>query len=135
MKIQLPISDTELKMFNVKSVIFGTWGPLNISDSKDLITVDNASRFAKVVTITKREIKYHFSPKVTTISNSKKAVSVENFDHVRISVSGSRFYFYSKNKAYQVKNLKRGENKLEFTINEDREVRFINPFALQIKRI
>lgn len=135
MKIQLPISETELKTFNVKSVIFGTWGSLNISDSKDLITVDNASGFAKVVTITKREIKYHFSPKVTTISNSKRAVSVENFDHVRISVYGSRFYFYSKNKSYQIKNLKRGENKLEFTINEDREIIFINPFALQIKRI
>lgn len=135
MKIQLPIAKDLQKTFNIKLIIFGTWGPLLISDFNDLVLLENPGGFAKVVTLTDREIKYHFSPKVSTLSNSKRSISIEDFEPVRISVYDSKFFFYSKGQAYQIRPWKHCPKRIDFTINSEREIIFDNPNNLKIKKI
>lgn len=135
MKIQLPIGKDQLQIFNIRMIIFGTWGPLLISDFNDMVLLENPGGFAKVVTLTDKEIKYHFSPEVTTLSNSKRRISIEDFEPLRVSVYDSRFFFYSRGKAYQIRTWRHCPKRIDFTINSEKEIIFDNPQNLKIKRV
>lgn len=60
MKIQLPTGKDQIQIFNIKMIIFGTWGPLLISDFNDLVLLENPGGFAKVVHLQTRKLNIIF---------------------------------------------------------------------------